>query len=142
MDNRICYLNTDLVITSGDDLSELSAAFKVGGVRTWCLTQDGGTDWYATLSTLEGFADPQSDIATMLDVIESFTKPLRTIWDGCSRRELNIGYDCGIEPWAFNQGLSSNLLERMASAGCSLRITLYPDHDAVANPATPRPDID
>ncbi len=45
------------------------------------------------------------------------------------RREFNIGYDCGAEPWAFNQGLSAHLLGRMATAGASLRVTIYPDRE-------------
>jgi len=62
----------------------------------------------------------------MMVVIESLGEPLRTVWSGYSRREFNIGYDCGSKPWAFNQGLSSQLLGRMAAVGASLRITLYP----------------
>ncbi len=63
----------------------------------------------------------------MQAVIESLVPPLRSVWAGCSQREFNIGYDCGLEPWAFNQGLSADLLGRMAKAGASLRVTLYPD---------------
>jgi hypothetical protein len=50
---------------------------------------------------------------------------------------FNIGYDCGAEPWAFNQGLTAELLGRMAATGASLRITLYPGHDEAAPTAKP-----
>jgi hypothetical protein len=53
---------------------------------------------------------------------------------GCSRREFNIGYDCGREPWAFNQVLSAQLLSRIAAARASLRVTLYPDRDQGRSP--------
>jgi hypothetical protein len=68
----------------------------------------------------------------MLAIVESLNEPIRSLWDRCTRREFNIGYDCGAEPWAFNQGLSTALLGRLAAAGASLRITLYPDRDGDA----------
>jgi hypothetical protein len=66
----------------------------------------------------------------MLAVVEALDPPLRSVWAGCSRREFNVGYDCGLEPWAFSQGLSAEILGRMASAGASLRVTLYPRANA------------
>ena len=59
-------------------------------------------------------------------VIESIHESVRSIWRSCSLREFNIGYVSGSEPWAFNNGISSHTLGRMAAVGASLRITLYP----------------
>jgi hypothetical protein len=134
MDNTICYLNTDLDLTSADDLTELASAFKAKGV--WSLHVTRGDDglWYATFETDAQHSDPDPNIAAMIDAVESLARPLRSVWDGCTRREFNIGYDCGVEPWAFNQGLSAGLLGRMAAAGASLRITMYPDREQ----STPR----
>jgi hypothetical protein len=72
------------------------------------------------------FAEPEANIAAMLVIVESLARPLRSVWDGCTRREFNIGYECGAEPWAFNQGLRAELLGQMAAVGASLRVTLYP----------------
>jgi hypothetical protein len=57
--------------------------------------------WYATFETNAQFAEPEPNIGAMLAIVESLTRPLRSMWDGCTRREFNIGYDCGDEPWAF-----------------------------------------
>ncbi len=127
MDNTICYLNTDLDLTSADDLSGLATALEAQGVRALHVAHADNGLWLARFETDEQFAEPESSIAAMLSAIESLEKPLRLIWDGCSLREFNIGYDCGAEPWAFNQGLSTALLGRIAAAGATLRITLYPD---------------
>jgi hypothetical protein len=62
----------------------------------------------------------------MIAVVESLAESLRAVWAGCTLREFNIGYDCGDRPWAFEQGLSTGLLGRIAAVGASLRITLYP----------------
>jgi hypothetical protein len=69
---------------------------------------------------------PERMISAMLDAIESLDGSCRSQWAECSLKEFNIGYDCGTEPWAFNQGLTNQTLLRMARAGASLRITLYP----------------
>lgn len=97
------------------------------------MTHDADGLWYATFETSAQFAEPEPNIAAMLAIVESLARPLLSVWDGCTRREFNIGYDCGAEPWAFNQGLPAELLGHMAAAGASLRVTLYPDRE----PATP-----
>src|SRR6516162_11734759 len=85
--------------------------------------------WYATFETEKPHDKPEPDIGEMVTAAEALQAPLRGVWWRCTRREFNIGYDCGTEPWAFNQGLSNELLGRMAAVGASLRVTLYPDRD-------------
>src|SRR5205814_66319 len=82
--------------------------------------------WYATFEIYDQHEEPEPTIAALLAVVESLAESLRAVWSGCTRREFNIGYDCKSKPWAFNQGLTSQLLGRIAAAGASLRITLYP----------------
>jgi hypothetical protein len=141
MDGKISYLNTDLDLTSSADLTELAAAFKAAGVSPLHVTHGEDGLWYATFETDEQHDQPEPNIAAMVMVAETLQEPLRSVWSGCTRREFNIGYDCGAEPWAFNQGLSSRLLEGIAAVGASLRITLYPDREAGAGQAeAPSPD--
>jgi hypothetical protein len=94
-----------------------------------CMGRGNDAHWYATFETREQHSEPEPNIAEMLTVVESLNPALQSVWSGCSRREFNIGYDCGQEPWAFNQGLSAQLLVRIAAAGASLRGTLYPDRE-------------
>ena len=129
MAKSITYLNTDLDLVSANDLTALGAAFKAAGVRPLHVTPVDDKGWYACFETDEQHTEPEPNIAAMLAVVESLSPPLRSAWAGCSKREFNIGYDCGLEPWSFNQGLSAELLGRMAAAGACLRVTLYPDRD-------------
>jgi hypothetical protein len=129
MDGKICYLNTDLDLTSSEDLTGLAAAFDTAGVSPLHVTHGEDGLWYATFETDEQHDQPEPNIAAMVLVAETLQEPLRSVWSGCTRSEFNIGYDCGAEPWAFNQGLSSSLLGRIAAVGASLRITLYPDRE-------------
>jgi hypothetical protein len=132
VDGKIRYLNTDLDLTSGDDLTALAAAFEAQGVFPLHVTHGEDGLWYATFETAEDYDQPDPNITAMIAVIESLVEPLRAVWSSGTLREFNIGYNCGMEPWAFNQGLSSPILGRMAAVGASLRFTLYPDrgHDA------------
>ena len=135
MDDAICYLNTDLELTSRDDLTALSRVFKSRGFFSLRVMHHEDGCWYATFETSDHHTDPESCIAAMVAAVETLRPRHRSIWDSCTQREFNIGYDCGDEPWAFNQGLSSELLGRIAAVGAALRWTLYPDREEVP----PRP---
>lgn len=123
------YSNTDLDLISTVDLTALASAFEAANVPPTYVTRGDDGLWYATFETDTQYTEPEPNIAAMLSVIESLAGPIRSVWDGCTRREFNIGYDCGSKPWAFNQGLSATLLGRMVKVGASVRITLYPDQE-------------
>ena len=120
------YINTDLVLISTEDLTALAEALEVNGVSPLHVTHGDNGRWYATFETNAPHIEPEPNIAAMLDAIDSLIEPLRSIWDRCSLREFNMGYECGAEPWGFNQGLSAQLLSRLVDTGATLRITLYP----------------
>ena len=136
MDGKIGYRNTDLVLTSAEDLTALAAVFETWGAFVLHLSHGDDGLWYAAFEAENSWQldQPEAAIAAMIVVAESLQEPLRSIWLRCTRREFDIGYDCGVEPWAFNQGLSSGLLGRIAAVGASLRITLYPDREPHAEP--------
>jgi hypothetical protein len=125
----IHFLNADLDVMSADDLSALAAVFEAKGMYALHVTRGEDGQWWATFEANESYEEPEQTIAVILDAVESFDPALLTVWQRCTRREIDIGYDCGDEPWAFNQALSSQLLGRMASAGLLLRITIYPDRE-------------
>lgn len=73
-------------------------------------------------------AEAKQNIELLLEAVESLSQDSLTVWDrNCAQRELNVGYECGDEPWTYNQGLSHSIIRRMSDAGVSFRITLYPD---------------
>jgi hypothetical protein len=126
VEQPICYLNTDLELESEHDLKNLADAFTANGAFALHVTLGKDGIWYAWIETNESYSDLESNIDALLSILESFPPSLRADWDQCRLREFNTGYDCGTEPWAFNQGWSFDLLARVVKAGASLRITLYP----------------
>jgi hypothetical protein len=129
VDGKISFLNTDLDLVSADDLSPLAKALEAACVFPMHVTRGADGLWYAMFETQGERTEPEPCISVMLSAIESLPPAHRSTWDHCTLREFNIGYDCGDEPWAFNQGLSVALLGRMAAVGASLRVTLYPDRE-------------
>jgi hypothetical protein len=137
---KISYLNTDLDVTAPCDLSPLVVALAARGVGALHVTQSDDGAWYSILSAEPiGIAttEPEPTLLAMLDAIEALKGEAKQIWSECSIREFNIGYDCGDEPWAFNNGLSNATLQRIAATGASLRITIYPPVDE--SKACPKP---
>jgi hypothetical protein len=126
MDDTICYLNTDLDLASPIDLFALLSALEAAGLPPLHSARREDGRWHATCETAEQFSEPEQNIAAILAVIEALPYGPRAVWSACTRRELNVGFDCGAKPWAFNQALSSDLLRRIAAVGLSLRVTLYP----------------
>ena len=125
---RIRYLNTDLDLVAVRDLTPLTSALNARAVFPLSVDRGGDGLWYATLELeTDDFAiDPEGTIRGMLDAIEAIDGEAKQLWAESSLREFNIGYDCGDEPQAFSSGLSNATLNRIASVGASLRITLYP----------------
>jgi len=124
---RILYLNTDLDLIGPRELAPLVRELESHDIFPLGEPQRGfDGDWYITLETKTCCSEPAESIEVLLNAIESARGEAEVLWRECKKRELNIGYDCGDEPWAFNNGLSSALLARMAKVGVSLRITIYP----------------
>lgn len=134
----IRYLNTDLDLVGSVALDTLAAALEALGVfPLHCERSDDGL-WYCTLETEKhDHTEPESNIAEMLSAIESLPDELMQTWGECSKREFNVGYDCGDEPWAFNQGLSNDTLRRLAQCGATFRVTLYPFRPDKQSPDKP-----
>jgi hypothetical protein len=133
---RIYYLNTDLDLVAQRDLTPLAAALEAQGVPPLYVTHGEDGRWYATFETADQYGAPEESMSKMLDAVESLSGEAHTLWSECSLREFNIGYDCGDEPWAFNNGLTNATLRRTATIGASLRITIYPadtgpQHEAI-----------
>jgi hypothetical protein len=122
---QVRYLNTDLDLSATEDLRPLAAAFESQGFFPLHVEQIEEGSWFAAFETREQYDEPESNIAAMLSIIERLDEPEQKVWQNLKLREFNIGYDCGLEPRVFEQGLSNTTLKRIAEVGASLRVMLY-----------------
>ena len=150
MDGITEYGVTDLVLHSAEDLTALAAALETRGMR---VTQRAfqihetareffriaETDlmWLFQLDGCGSYDDPEPAVAAMLAAVEALDPPERAAWDGCSRREFDIAYYCGVRPFSVRHDLSAGMLARLAAAGGSLRLTLYALDPKEIQPAEP-----
>lgn len=134
-DGVIHYLNTDLDLRSAEDLTPLATLFTSYGMWQNHLIQEADGNWFAIFEIGCGGAEPNQTIIRLLDVIEGLPPEYKAIWDGCTVKEFNIGYECGTKPYPLVQGVSREVVARMAALGASFCITLYPDHAQIAKKA-------
>lgn len=134
-DGVIRYLNTDLDLCSSEDLTPLATLFTLCGLWQNHLIQEEDGNWFAIFEAGCCGADPEQTITMLLDVIEALVPEYKAMWSRCTVKEFNIGYQCGTEPRPFTQGVSSEVVTRMAAVNASLRITLYPDYAQLAKQA-------
>lgn len=121
---QIQYLNTDLDLVSSQSLdalgTEMTALELCGNVT---CGEDGL--WYAMFEDFNA-KEPEPNIKKLLGALDQLSPAATKVLRQCTKIEFNIGYDCGDEPWSFNQGLSHETLRRIVEHGGSLRVTLYP----------------
>ncbi len=120
----IQYLNTDLDLVCDVDPTLLAKEFESHGLAVVVTPGDDGR-FYVLCEDMND-TEPEPNIKRLLDAADALSVDARELWARCSKREFNVGYDCGDEPWSFNQGLSNAVLRRIAECGASFRITLYP----------------
>lgn len=140
MKREIHYLNTDLDLVAPSDLAALAAALTLRGLLVLQAGPQEDGSWAGRFEADETFAAPDANIAALCSAIERLDAANQALWQSCTTREFNIGYDSGEKPWAFHQSIGPATLARIAALGASLRITIYPEssgesRDDVENPA-------
>ena len=121
---QIQYLNTDLDLVSSCSLDALCN--EMTG-QNLCGHVTHGEDglWYAMFEDFSA-DEPEPNLVKLLDALDRLSPTAAQVLQQCSKIEFNIGYDCGDEPWSFNQGVSHDTLRRIVKHRASLRVTLYP----------------
>jgi hypothetical protein len=128
MKYEIQYGITDLALEAPFDLTPLADALAHRGLLTYHVLHHEDGSWAARFQAEreEEVIEPDQDINAMLTAIESLDEPSRNSWAACTLREFDIAYYCGEVPEQFIQQLTAATIARMAAAGASIMITLYP----------------
>jgi hypothetical protein len=123
-DIEVHYLNTDLEIESVRDLSRVVEEFGEDVI----VLHHGESRGYDQASfEIASGADRGADevINCFCLLVEGLPKEVRDIWDGCCTRILDVGYDSGTTPHSFRSEIRASTIQRVASIGASILITVY-----------------
>lgn len=124
------YLNTDLDLVADQDLRPLLQVLASSGLYALHAGIRDDGNWYATLEVNEvadeelHLRQPEQTISIMLDAIEALDTPARAIWDACTTKTFDIGYQCG--GLQVRNRLRNAILKRLTALGIDVAITLYP----------------
>lgn len=133
-DITVRYLNTDLLLTAPVDLASLVSALTAEHLpdpQIICLSvgyREGiGYQAHVEAFDLAGnYPTPENTIRALLDAIEQLSGSLRSVWEACCRKTVDIGYQSGFTPRHVIHHLSLQTLARMQSLGIDLSVTVYP----------------
>lgn len=138
MDGITQYRVTDLQLHTTDDLMELATALEAQGMRVshrelkiaeesqeFYRIAETDRMWVFQLSCCDTYEAPEPEVAALLSIVESLDPRMRAVWNRCTRRFFDLGYDCGITPFSVRHEFSAETLSRIAAVGGELRITLY-----------------
>ena len=97
----IQYFNTDLDLVCDVNPAGLASEFESRGLVAHVTPGDDGL--FYVLCEDDNDTEPEPNIVRLLDAVDALSDPARELWCRCSKREFNVGYDFGDEPWSFNQ---------------------------------------
>lgn len=124
--NRINFINIDLEIASGSDISPI--------IEEWGdevhVFQNNKVDgiYYGSFETSCSGID--EIISKYHSLVMCLSPGARAIWDAAINRELDIGYNSGTHPNNFHSKISAQSLAKVLDMGAYLTITIYPVPDA------------
>lgn len=118
------YLNTDLEIESLEDLSPIVEYFGEDVVVLFHGEAMGHRRASFEVAGLVADADAVLNHFCML--AEALPERERSVWNNCSKRVFDTGYESGTQSTAFRSEIRPSTIQRVAALGASIVITIYP----------------
>ena len=114
------FLNVDLDIRTQSGLDELINAFNSSA---FVLSK---TEHQASFELSEIYPASIDEAVLHFSVlIKAFPLHIRTLWEQCEVRQMNIGIQGGVEPYAAYFALSENAVLLLASIHAEIVFTVY-----------------
>ncbi len=120
------YLTTDLNLYASFDLTPLTQAFEKVGlscVSDSVLRPDGR--WRAAISCHVYNPTPDRAAKFFLKYIRRLDDEGRRLWQACSLREFDLGFEFEEGNFSDEFQIGTDLLQQMIEEGVSVQITIY-----------------
>ncbi len=122
-DSPTHFLNLDLVLRSSSDLTSLAEHF---GKHIFVLSrgQVEGAFLLALEASIDGLS-PEEGIQRFLQLIDAMPTEQRTIWDRCSSRTFDFGFQAGCNASPCQLKIGPAVLRELAERGVTVEVTIY-----------------
>lgn len=80
--------------------------------------------YHASFET--GCSEENEIIEEFITLIEGLTPKAKRLWDHCTKRVFDFGYECDGTPSTFHTRINENAINSMAKVGGSVVVTIYP----------------
>ena len=117
------FLNLDLMLRSSSDLAPLAEHFGEHVIVLYNGEAEG-----AFLLALEASMDRQSPeelIGYFLRLVDALPAEQRAIWDRCSSRTFDFGFQAGCNASPGQLKIEPAVLAMLAERGVTVEVTLY-----------------
>lgn len=136
-EKTVHYINTGLLLVAPVDLDLLVRALAKDHLPDAALSclhvgQGEGVGYQAHFEAFgpEGtFDTPEESIKALLDAVERLAQSLQPLWQACTRKTLDIGYESGVTPRCVTHPISIDTLARLQLLGIDLCISVYSAQD-------------
>lgn len=134
------FINVDLELASSESVQPLVTELGENISSYYCSNIDEianlaldfreikGVDFYDTYNDekdLIGSVDIY--INEFCNLLEELSEESRRIWNGCHRKEFDIGFQAGNTPKSFQTQIRTETIKRCGKLGATILITVYPN---------------
>ncbi len=121
---KIRYITTDLDFESRNDLSSIIQELGEQALpnhNDWV-----GKKYFVSLASPSDYNEPEDSISEFCDLIEGLSDNSKKLWQGCTKRVVDVAFESGKIPNNLTCHLSEKLINRLSSLKLSVAITIYP----------------
>ena len=120
---KIAYVTTDLEFDSASNLSPIVEELE-GNVIVH-LNEWLGDVYRVVLGIADSDGSADEAVAFYCSLLEKLSDPAQFLWDGCTRRVLDIAFESDTEPESHTYQLAEMLVRRVSALGIGIAITIY-----------------
>ncbi len=119
----IAFLNVDLDLESGEDLSLLIDDF---GDSVIVMNNIFEGDIYKVSIELAGLqGDSGYLFREYFKLLDNMSAQAKCLWDRCSKKKFDLGFQSGAEPMGITENIPLEVISKLSEYGASVAITVY-----------------
>jgi hypothetical protein len=119
----ISYVTTDLEFDSGSNLSQI--VHELGPDVIIHLNDWVGDVYRIALGIADTDTSADDAVSFYCSLVEKLSDASKSLWNGCTRRVLDIAFESGTEPECQTYQLPETLVRRVSALGMSIAVTIY-----------------